>query len=592
MKNDYIVKKLYISFVVVSILSALTATVGMLIDNVIVGAFLGDEALGAMGIIGPISLVFSAFGNICSGGGAAKTSQALGKGDTERTHQIFSVTMIFVFISGALLTAVGLVFTTQIAQLLGAQGSLLEPSVDYLRGYFLGAIPTIMTTALMGFVKIDGSPRLPLLCIAMMTVTNIILDIAMVTLFDLGMFGMALATSIGYCMAVLTGLTHFAKKSSTLRLAKPKQIMSELLSMITTGAPTAISRICDTIKVMVLNNMLVIVVGVGAVTALNIRTQANNFFGAFILGLAQASVPLVGMFYGEEDRVALRDTLKNTMKIGLLLNGIIAVIIFIGAPVFVNMMNVTDQATREMSIVAVRFFAVGMPFALVNYALMSYYQSTRSTGMATTICVLQSLVYTIMLSAIMIRPLNELGVWLAFFGAEILTILTTLISTIIYNKKLPKHIENFMRIEEGFGSDPKDRLEISIGNSMDELMKISQGIYKFGKGRNISEKLLKELSLCIEEMGGNVIKHAFTPGEKKWFDIMILDKEDCLVVRLRDNGDAFDPTKYLAKHPDADELYGIRIIQGMASDMQYRRTLGLNNLIIVLNKAENTDGNI
>ena len=94
MKNDYIVKKLYISFVIVSILSALTATAGMLIDNIIVGAFLGDEALGAMGIIGPISLIFSAFGNICSGGGTARASQALGKGDTEKMHQIFSVTMI------------------------------------------------------------------------------------------------------------------------------------------------------------------------------------------------------------------------------------------------------------------------------------------------------------------------------------------------------------------------------------------------------------------------------------------------------------------------------------------------------------------
>lgn len=584
MKNDYIVKRLYISFVIVSILSALTATAGMLIDNIIVGSFLGDNALGAMGIIGPISLIFSAFGNICSGGGTARASQALGKGDADKMQQIFSVTMIFVIISGALLMVVGLIFTTQIAQLLGAQGSLLEPSVDYLRGYFLGAIPTIMTTALMGFVKIDGSPRLPLLCILVMTVANIALDVAMVTIFDLGMFGMALATSISYCLAVLTGLTHFMKKTSTLRLAKPKQIVKEMSSMITTGAPTAISRICDTIKVMVLNNMLVVLVGVGAVTALNIRTQANNFFGAFIMGLAQASVPLVGLFYGEEDKSALRDTLKNTLKIGLLINGIVAVLLFLGAPLFVSMMNVADPVTSEMSILAVRFFAVGMPLALINLALMSYYQSTKSTGMAIVICVLQSLIYTIVLAVIMIRPLSDMGVWIAFFGAEVLTILTTLIATIIYKKKLPKNFEDFMRIEEGFGGNPKDRLEISIGNSMDELMKISQGIYKFGNGRNISEKLLKELSLCIEEMGSNVIKHAFEPGEKKWFDVMILDKVDCLIIRLRDNGDAFDPTKYLADNPDADELYGIRIIQGMASDMQYRRALELNNLIIVLNK--------
>lgn len=64
-------------------------------------------------------------------------------------------------------------------------------------------------------------------------------------------------------------------------------------------------------------------------------------------------------------------------------------------------------------------------------------------------------------------------------------------------------------------------MELSVGNSIEELMDISQGIHKFGKGRDISDKLLKELSLCIEEIGGNVIRHAFKPGEKSglilWF---------------------------------------------------------------------------
>ena len=64
MKNDFIVRKTYYSFVLVSILSSLTATAGMLIDNSIVGRYLGPEALGAMGIVGPVSLIFSAIGNI------------------------------------------------------------------------------------------------------------------------------------------------------------------------------------------------------------------------------------------------------------------------------------------------------------------------------------------------------------------------------------------------------------------------------------------------------------------------------------------------------------------------------------------------
>ncbi len=584
MKNDYIVRKLYISFVVVSILSALTATVGMLIDNIIVGAYLGDDALGAMGIVGPISLIFSAFGNICSGGGTARAAQALGKGDTGKMHQIFSVTMLFVFLSGGIIMVIGLVFTPQIAQLLGAKGDLLTPSVDYLRGYFLGAIPTIMMTALSSFVKIDGSPRLPLTCIVVMSVANIILDLMMVQIFHLGMFGMALATSISYLLAVLTGLTHFAKKTSTLRLVRPKKVISEMAAMVTTGAPTAISRICDTIKVMVLNNMLVAVVGVGAVTALNIRTQANSFFGAFIMGFAQASVPLVGMFYGEEDRNALKDTLKTTLKIGLCINGLVAVVLLFAAPVFVNLMSVTDAAIRDMSITAVRFFAVGMPLALINMALMSYYQSTRNTGLAIMICILQSLVYIVTLAVVLIHPLGAMGVWIAFLGAEIFTILTTLLVIAVQNKRVPKNIEDIIQIKDGFGCDPKDRLDLSIGNSMDELMMVSEGIHKFGKGRNISQKLLNELSLCIEEMGGNVIRHAFKPGEKKWFDVMLLDKEDSLIIRLRDNGAPFDPTKYAAEEQDLDDRFGIRLIQGTADNMEYKRALDLNNLIIVLKK--------
>ena len=291
MKNDYIVRHLYRSFVIVSILTALTATVGMLIDNMIVGCFLGSDALGAMGIVGPVSLIFSAFGNICSGGGTARASQALGRGDREQVCRIFTVTILFAFLVGTALTVIGLLFAPQIAGILGAQGTLKELTTQYLYGYFLGALPTIMMTALMGFFRIDGSPRLPILCIAVMTVCNIVLDLCMVLVLHKGMLGMALATTISYFIAVLVGCSHFTRKYNTLRLTAVTGIGKELSSMIVTGAPTAISRISDTLKVMILNNLMVTVIGVGAVTALNVRTQANNIVGALIVGIGQAAMP-------------------------------------------------------------------------------------------------------------------------------------------------------------------------------------------------------------------------------------------------------------------------------------------------------------
>lgn len=59
MKKEYVVKNVYRSFVLTSILTALTATLGMLVDNIIVGWCLGSKALGAMSIISPISLILS-----------------------------------------------------------------------------------------------------------------------------------------------------------------------------------------------------------------------------------------------------------------------------------------------------------------------------------------------------------------------------------------------------------------------------------------------------------------------------------------------------------------------------------------------------
>lgn len=587
MKNDYIVRDLYRSFVIVSILSALTATAGMLIDNMIVGCFLGSDALGAMGVVGPVSLLFSAFGNICSGGGTARASQALGRGDREQVCRIFTVTILFAFLVGAALTVAGLLFAPQIAGILGAKGTLKELTTQYLYGYFVGALPTIMMTALMGFFRIDGSPRLPILCIAIMTVCNIGLDLIMVLVLHKGMLGMALATSISYFIAVFASCSHFTRKYNTLKLTAVKGIGKELSLIAITGAPTAISRISDTLKVMILNNLMVTVIGVGAVTALNVRTQANNIVGALIVGIGQAAIPVTGMFYGEEDKTALKDTLKTSLRIGMVLCLAGAAILLLFPSFFVGIFGVTEPAIRDMANTAIRMFAIGMPIALTNTILMNFYQSTRKTGLATLICVLQSLVFTVVTAFLLIKPLGSTGVWTAFLLGEILTFTTVVLIVSIRNRKFSLKISSYMLLEEDFGGNPKDRLELSIGNSMDEVMHISSGILQLENSWEIDKKMLNELSLCIEEMAGNVVQHAFRPGEKKWFDVLILNKPESVIIRMRDNGSAFDPSNYWNTEGrlEEKEKYGIKMISSLADRFDYSRNMGLNVLLIALNKT-------
>lgn len=587
-KNDYIVRKTYLSFVVASILSSLTATAGMLIDNIIVGQALGSQALGAMGIVGPVSLAFSAIGNICSSGGGARAAQALGRGDTEKMCRIFTNNTLFVLLSGGFFTLFGLLFAPQIAELLGARGALLEPSTAYLYGYFLGALPTIMLSAMMSFVRIDGSPRLPLVCIGVMTAANITLDLLMVYVFHQGMFGMALATTISYCLAVATAFLHFLKKESTLRFVRPKRFFGELSQNVVTGFPTAVSRICDTLKVSLINNMLTAYVSLAAVTAMSVRTQANNFLGALVLGVGQAATPTVGMFFGEEDRTAVRDTLKTTFRVGFCLVIPVAAALCAFPSLFAKLLGLDGGGVLALSETALRSFALGLPLYLMNNVLMSFYQCTQRVGLATAICVLQSLVYTLALSFLLVRPMGADGVWLALLLGEAATLLTVFLYTCIRNKKISLSVSSLMMLEANFGGNPEDRLELSIPNSMEALMRVATGIYRFGEKRGMDEKALHTLSLCIEEMAGNVVEHAFKPGEKRYLDLTLVDRGAYLLLRLRDNGAAFDPLAYLSARKKED--YGIRLVHALADGISYRRSMGLNNLVIRLRKEKQRQG--
>ena len=585
MNNDYVVKKVYQSFLLVSILTALAVTAGMLIDNIVVGHFLGTNALAAMGIVGPISSIFSMVGTISSTGGTARAAQAVGGGDTDRLNRIFSAGITYTLIVGGTLTVIGVMFAPQIAVALGARDELVEPAVDYLRGYFLGAVPTIMLPTLTGFVKIDGSAKMPLISMGVMSAMDIILDLMMALVFHQGMFGMALATTISYFLAVAIALTHFMKKNRALHFTLPKRIITELKAITASGAPTAINQACVTFETAIFNNLLIAFVGAGAVAALNVRKQAYYIIGAVTMGVCQALLPVAGMFFGEEDPIALKSAVRTTFKIGMLLSGIAAVALLIIAPLFARLLGVADPDTLGMATAAVRVFAVSMPVQLFNMVWMNFYQSTKKSGMATMICILESFVYAVLAALALVRPFGSNGVWFAFLIGEVLTAITLYIFVLCRSKKVLPGLSDFMMLGKDFGAQGKQRWDVSIGNDIDEVLTLSEKITNSTQVTDIDFHTLNVLGLSIEEMAGNIVRHAFSPGKKKWFDIMILNKDNSIIVRMRDNGREFDPVRYIHENPDEnDEKLGIYLISHLANKIEYRRALGLNNTIIGIDK--------
>lgn len=584
-KNDYIIKTVYRSFILISIITALVATMGMMIDNIVVGQFLGTDCLSAMGIVTPISLIFSAFGNVSSSGGVTIAARELGRNNKEKVCSIFTVTITYCLIIGTFLTLVGVIFTPQIAKVLGAKGDILQPTIDYLRGFFLGAIPTILMPTFMGFFKMDGSTKLPILMIAVMSVLDVVLDLFMAVVLKAGMFGMALATTLSYFAAVAVGFIHFKQNYNSLKLIKPLNTRYELKEMVGTGAPTAVNRVCDTLKTVLFNNMLMIMAGSAAVAALSVRSQVYNLVGSLIMGAGQALMPIVALFFGEKDEAALKASIKESIRIGLLLCACAMVVLLIFPSFFSKLLGVKDPVIIKMANVGIRFFALSMPFRLINVLWTSYYQSTNHSRLGMIISFLQSFLLTVIAAVVLSVPMKVNGIFLSYLVGEILTLAFIVIYILIKNKKA-NDLTDFMLIPDDFGNDIIDKWEISIGNDMNEVMELSGKILDGAKEKGKLSGSFYKLSLCIEEMAGNIVQHAFKPNEKKWFDVLILEKQSQFIVRMRDNGRMFNPIKYLQELPEGKEKdkFGINLIVKTANDVSYSRSIGLNNLIISIDK--------
>ncbi len=581
--KNYIVNNVYRSFLLVCVLSMVSATLGGLIDNVIVGRFLGTEALGAMGIVSPVMFLFMALGVLCASGGAILVSQALGQGDTERVRNVFSTAICFDMLSGVVVCALGMIFIRPLAALLGARGALAELSVQYLRGFLFGAPAVITLGVLMQLVQIDGSPRLSLLATVVMTVSDVILDL-LVVVFHAGMFGMALATTVSHYLAMVVLALHFRKRGCTLKLVRPQAPLRTFRQMGMTSLPAVTTVAGELVRTTILNNWLA-VIAVSAVAAMNVRAQAQNLIGALALGGAQAIAAMTAMFYGEADREALGLSLKSALRQGLAVNCAAAVVFALIPSVFPLLMGMNDGEVLTMARTAVRWLAISLPLRFVNLLLGQYYQATQRTVRAVLISCTEVLIAPVLLADILKGPLGVTGVWLSFPAAEALTLLLVLIS-LLAEKTSGSALERVLMLPEGFGGSEEDKLSVSIGNSMDEVMAMIGEAYAFGEAHGVSRKTLDKLSLCIEEMAGNIVQHAFPPGEKRWFDLLVYVKPDVILLRMRDNGRPFDPLACLRERAqgDPEAILGLKVINGITDSFEHRSGVGLNITLMTLRR--------
>jgi len=195
-----------------------------LADTVIVGRFVGKEALAAVGGSAAAIVILMVHFFVAMGSGAGViTSQRYGAGDKDAVRRSIQNGIIFALISGAVLTVIGIAMSRPVLTLMRTTEDTMEYSVQYLRFYFLGMIPSMVYNMGSSILQALGDSKRPLLFLSVCAGLNIVLDLVFVIALGMEVVGVALATSLSQLVCAVMVL------STLLRL--PREVRPDLRSL-------------------------------------------------------------------------------------------------------------------------------------------------------------------------------------------------------------------------------------------------------------------------------------------------------------------------------------------------------------------------
>lgn len=583
-------KKTFKPMAMAQIISAMTVLICLLIDSIVIGRFLGVEAIAAYGLSNPMLLAFAAIGSMISAGVQIICSKSVGRGDQKGINTCFSNTIalgVFVSIVGVTLVVV---FRSPISTLLGAgtEGNLYNLTKDYLLGFILGTPAFLFSTILVPYLQLSGKQNYLVGAVGVMILSDVILDLLNVWVFQGGMLGMGIASSISYYLASLIGLIYFCKKECIFHFSIKTINLKAARSILIAGIPTIINMLSLVLLTLTLNNILMMVSGSIGVAAYSIVSTISNIGYAFSSGIASTGLMIAGVLYCEEDRASLNDLLKLTLKNGLIVVLIVSVILFVLAHMVVNLFvnPNTDPESARLAVTGVRLFVLSLLPSTINTVMKNMYQGTGKIRLTEFISFIQNFVCIASFSYILSRLFGINGVWLGFLCGELAVTILICIFCFTKNHSLQFSSENFLMMPDTFGIPKEDCILYSV-SSIDEAVEISKKAMEYCMAHGNTKQLSLYTSLCIEEMCVYIIEYGFTDKKKHKADVRLFCKQDEIVIRIRDDGASFDASEFsaLAKSSESSKHIGIRMIYSLAKDVNYTNSMSLNNLVLVLSGA-------
>lgn len=213
-------------------------------DSLIVGNFIGSDALAAVSSSGSLIFLLVGFFNGISVGAGVVIARYFGAREKDKVERAVHTTAAFGLAAGILLTVIGIAVTPLILRLMGTPEDVLPSSILYFRIYFCGSLAFVLYNICVGILQSVGDSKHPLQYLIISSVVNVALDLLFVAVFKMGVGSAALATVISQFISASLCIIRLVKSQEEYRIV-PRHIRFDpvmLRQVLQNGLPTGLQN--------------------------------------------------------------------------------------------------------------------------------------------------------------------------------------------------------------------------------------------------------------------------------------------------------------------------------------------------------------
>ena len=579
-RNEYVLKNMFGSFFLATVMSALMGQLGGFTDSIVVSHLVSPDALSVVRIWQPFATCMFIIIGIMSAGASFLSARGIGAQNYDKVNRVFNNHLYYVIFSTLLVIGLVLPFLDVVTGLITTDERLLPMLKPYVHADMFAIFIAAVCGVPVSYIITNGSPRLITRRIIISQILNVIFDLLLCGVLDMGLAGASYASGLSNLLA-FTSLTGYLRKNSKIfRLRRPEKICSikQYRECFSIGLPMLISALLAPALAFTMNSLVVGKLGADGMYIFTVYFQINAICMLALSGSNTAISNIGGILIGEEDFDSFRMLTRRIFRILIAVMLAVSVLIFLFPDLLARIFG-ADDALIEACHTPFRLMSLAfLPNAIsetlsVLYFVQGHQKLCRWIEVVTNVGSIGIIVIIAIYSPELLWYILPITAWL-------LLLVMMAMAYVVHRRN---KIYAWPTLENTVPSNPA--VTFSVPYTAEGAEQFLNQVRPFVEACELPDGLAVDMAL--EELVYEIVETNSDRRADETFDVRIIDKEAVFTVVLKSKGPLRNP---IYKYSDSDvmniEDHNLRraILSRVCKNINHKYMNGVNCIYLNYNR--------